>query len=185
MSQTFPGYLAATDGPGRPPMREAQLWQHGVKVEHAVTINRTPEDLFRVWRDFRNLPHFVERLESVTLLEDGRSRWTVKTPFGASLEWDASLVEEIENELIAWTTDDDTDVPNAGSVRFRRAPGNRGTEVKVSLDYMPPGGRVGRYLAQLFGEEPGQQLREDLRRFKQLMEAGEVPTTAGQPSGPG
>ncbi len=179
------GHRAIEDERDREYPIPTRVLQHGVKIEQAVTINREPEELFRFWRDFRNLPHFMDHLESVTALADGRTHWKVKALLGASIEWDALIINEVENELIAWGSDAGAEVPNAGSVRFRPAPGNRGTEVKVSLDYQPPGGRFAAYLAQLFGEEPGQQLREDLRRFKQLMEAGEIPTTRGQPSGPG
>ena len=160
-----------------------KVLRHGVKIEHAVTVNRTPAELYEFWRDFRNLPHFMEHLESVTPLDDRRSHWKVRAPFGGSVEWDAEVINDVENALIAWGTDRGADVPNAGSVRFKRAPGDRGTEVKVSLDYKPPGGRFAAYLAKLFGEEPDKQVREDLRRFKQLMEAGEIPTTEGQPRG--
>jgi uncharacterized membrane protein len=148
-------------------------------------INKAPEELYRFWRNFENLPRFMNHLESVTPLGGDRSHWVAKAPAGARVEWDAEVYNEKENELIAWRSLEDADVNNAGSVRFRRAPNGRGTEVKVVLNYEPPGGKIGAAIAKLFGEEPGQQIEEDLHRFKQLMEAGEVPTTAGQSSGRG
>ena len=155
----------------------------GVKVEKSVTINKPPEELYRFWRNFENLPRFMNHLESVTPLGEDRSRWVAKGPAGTRVKWDAEVYNEKENELIAWRSLENADVNNAGSVRFRRAPGGRGTEVKVVLNYEPPGGKIGAAVAKLLGEEPEQQVGEDLHRFKQLMEAGEFPTTAGQPSG--
>jgi len=155
----------------------------GIKVEKSVMINKPPEELYRFWRNFENLPRFMNHLESVTPLGDDHSRWVAKAPAGTRVEWDAEVYNEKENELIAWRSLENADVNNAGSVRFRRAPLGRGTEVKVVLNYEPPGGKIGAAVAKLFGEEPGQQVEEDLHRFKQLMETGEVPTTAGQPLG--
>jgi uncharacterized membrane protein len=154
----------------------------GIKVEESVTIARRPEELFRFWRDFRNLPRFMEHLESVTVIDANRSRWVAKGPGGSRVEWEAEIHNEIENELIAWRSVGDADVNNAGSVHFRAAPGG-GTEVRVVLSYEPPAhtGRLGQAIARLFGEEPGQQVREDLGRFKQVMEAGVAATAAGQP----
>jgi uncharacterized membrane protein len=155
----------------------------GIKVEKSVMINKPPEELYRFWRNFVNLPRFMNHLESVTPLGDDHSHWVAKAPAGARVEWDAEVYNERENELIAWRSLENADVNNAGSVRFRGVPHGRGTEVKVVLNYEPPGGKIGAAVAKLFGEEPGQQVEEDLHRFKQLMETGEVPTTAGQPSG--
>jgi uncharacterized membrane protein len=157
----------------------------GIKVEKSIMINKPPEELYRFWRNFENLPRFMNHLESVTPLGDDRSHWVAKAPAGTRVEWDAEVYNEKEDELIAWRSLQNADVNNAGSVRFRRAPHGRGTEVKVVLNYEPPGGKIGAAVAKLFGEEPGQQVEEDLHRFKQLMEAGEVPTTVGQSSGRG
>ena len=157
--------------------------QRGIKVEKAVTVNRSPEELYRFWRNFENLPRFMYHLESVHVTGEGRSHWVAKAPAGTTVEWDAEIYNEKENELIAWRSLEGADVPNAGSVRFQSAPGGRGTEVRVTLEYDPPGGVIGATIAKLFGEEPSQQVEEDLRRFKQTMEAGETPTTEGQPSG--
>ena len=174
---------------GRPALEQ----QHGpaavldasqaVRVEQSVTINRPREELYRYWRTLDNLPRVMRHLESVTVLGDRHSRWKAKAPAGMTVEWDAVIHNEIENELLAWKSVGDATVPNAGSVHFADAPGGRGTELRVLLEYDPPAGMVGRVVAKLFGEEPGAQVREDLRRFKSAMEAGEMLTTEGQPSG--
>ncbi|HEX8474725.1 MAG TPA: SRPBCC family protein [Pyrinomonadaceae bacterium] len=156
---------------------------HGVKVEKSVTINRSPEELYRFWRNFENLPRFMHHLESVHVTGEKTSHWVAKAPAGGSVQWNAEIYNEKENELIAWRSLEGSDVDNAGSVHFQPATGGRGTHVKVSVKYDPPGGVVGATIAKLFGEEPSQQIQEDLRRFKQLMETGETPTTEGQTSG--
>jgi uncharacterized membrane protein len=155
----------------------------GIKFERTVTINRPAEELYRFWRNFENLPRFMRHLESVRVIDDRRSHWVARAPAEMMVEWDAEIINEKENELIAWRSLDDAQIPNAGSVRFEKAPNGSGTKVKVALKYDPPGGQVGALIAKLFGEEPEQQVEEDLRRFKQIMEAGEIPTVEGQPSG--
>jgi uncharacterized membrane protein len=147
---------------------------HGIRVKKAITVNRPPEDVYRFWHDFQNLPRFMDHLESVQTTGDRRSHWKAKAPAGRPVEWDAEVVDDRPNELIAWRSLDGADVPNSGVVRFQPAPGDRGTEVRVELEYTPPGGPVGATIAKLFGEEPDQQVGEDLRHFKQVMEAGEV-----------
>jgi uncharacterized membrane protein len=149
-----------------------------IKVERSVTILRDRSELFAFWRNFENLPFFMEHLIAVRQDFDGRSHWVAKAPGGGTVEWDAVLVNEIPDELIAWKTVGDADVANAGSVRFSDAPSGRGTVVRVSFDFEPPAGRVGNLIARVFGEDPDRQVREDLRKFKQLMEAGEVTTSA-------
>ena len=156
---------------------------HGIRVEKSVTINKQPEEIYAFWRNFSNLPRFMKHLESVQDTSETQSHWVVKAPAGMTVEWDAEIINEKENELIAWRSLEGATVPNAGSVRFEQAPGNRGSVVRVSLSYEPPGGVLGSKLAKLFGEEPEQQVEEDLRRFKQLMEAGEIASTEIQPSG--
>jgi uncharacterized membrane protein len=151
----------------------------GIKVEKSVTINKSPEELFRFWRRFENLPRFMNHLESVTTTPDGRSHWVARAPAGTTVEWDAEVYNEKENELIAWRSLDGADVDNAGSVRFEPAGG--GTTVRVTLRYDPPGGALGAAVARLFGENPEQQIEEDLNRFKQVMETGA--TSEGQNSG--
>ncbi len=155
----------------------------GFKVEKSVTINKSPEELFRFWRNFENLPRFMNHLEAVHVTGENRSHWVAKAPAGTTVEWEAEVYNEKENELIAWRSLEGADVDNAGSVRFEADPAGRGTVVRVALKYDPPGGTLGKIVAKLFGEAPDQQVEEDLRRFKQLMEAGETPTTEGQPSG--
>ncbi len=156
----------------------------GVKVEKTLTINRPVEELYSFWRNFENLPRVMSHLESVDDMGD-RSHWVAKGPAGTTVEWDAEVFNEKENELIAWRSLEGADVDNAGSVHFKTAPAGRGTEVRIVLKYDAPAGIVGSVMAKLFGEEPSQQIDEDLRRFKSLMEAGEIPSTQGQPTGAG
>jgi uncharacterized membrane protein len=148
-----------------------------------MTINRPIGELFAFWRDLRNLPAFMSHLKSVEVLSEKRSRWKAKAPAGLIVEWEAEIVNEKPDALIAWQSCEEASIPNWGVVRFNPAPGNRGTEISVQLEYEPIAGATGVALAKLFGEEPSQQIEEDLRRFKQMMEAGEAPTTAGQPRG--
>lgn len=155
----------------------------GIEVQKSITIDKSPEEVYRFWRRFENLPRFMTHLKSVQSLDHRRSHWVAKAPLGTTAEWDAEITEERENEVIAWRALEGTRIPNRGSVRFRHAPGGRGTEVRVSLAYAPPMGKLGATFAKLFGEEPGQQLSEDLRRLKWLLETGEIPTTEGQASG--
>ncbi len=155
----------------------------GIKVEKSIIINKSPEQLYQFWRNLENLPRIMGHLESVRVTGGNRSHWIAKAPAGSSVEWDAETYNEKENELIAWRSLEGADVANAGSVHFTAAPGGRGTEVRVVLKYDPPAGIIGATIAKLFGEEPSQQIEEDLRRFKQLMEAGETSKTEGQPSG--
>jgi uncharacterized membrane protein len=158
---------------------------HGVKVSRSMTINRSREDLFRFWRNFENLPRFMSHLESVQTTGDKRSHWVAKAPLGRAVAWDAEIITERPNELIGWRSLEGSEVDCAGSVHFLPALGGQGTEVHIVLKYDPPGGRFGAAMAWLFGEAPEQQIQEDLRRFKQIMEAGEVPTRYGQPAGRG
>ena len=154
----------------------------GVRVEKTLTVNKSAEELYRFWRHFENLPRFMDHLESVQIHDDTHSHWKVKGPAGKTVEWDAVIINDIPNEVIAWKSTD-AQIANAGSVRFRHAPGDRGTEVTVNLEYDPPAGKMGALVAKLFGEEPTQQVQDDLRHFKQIMETGEVPSTDGQPAG--
>jgi uncharacterized membrane protein len=155
----------------------------GVNVEEAVTINESADALYRFWRNFENLPRFMRFLVSVRQLDDRRSHWVARAPAGRTVEWDAEIINEVPGELIGWRTLDGADVVSAGSVRFKSAGGGRGTEVHVRLQYEPPAGKVGAAIAWMLGHEPSQAIREDLRRLKQLREAGEVPTIEGQPRG--
>jgi uncharacterized membrane protein len=153
----------------------------GVKIEHSVFINRSPEELYRFWRQFENLPRFMDHLASVKTEGNQRSHWVVKTIGNAEISWDAEIVNDIPNELIAWRTVENSDVDHAGSVRFEGT--ERGTRVKVIMEYRPPAGKVGVGVAKLFGQEPSQMIESDLRRFKQLMESGDVVSLEGQSHG--
>jgi uncharacterized membrane protein len=155
----------------------------GTKVEKTIVINRSPEELYRFWRNLENLPRFMNHVESVRVLDDKRSHWRVKAPAGADVEWDAEIINEHENELIAWQSLPGATVQNAGSVRFENAPGNGGTLVKVALEFQPPGGALGAQVAKLFGESPEQQIDDDLHRLKTILETGESPTASSQPQG--
>ncbi|QMS87454.1 SRPBCC family protein [Nostoc edaphicum CCNP1411] len=154
-----------------------------IKVEKTVTINKSAEELYRFWHNFENLPTFMKHLKSVKVYNEKRSHWIANAPLGNSVEWDAEILEDRENEFISWASVEGADVDNSGFVRFKKAPLDRGTEVKIVLEYNPPGGALGATVAKLFGEEPEQQIGDELRRFKMLMEAGEIATTAGQSSG--
>lgn len=156
--------------------------QQGVKITQTVTINRPASELYQFWRRLENLPRIMRHLKSVSSLGGNRSHWVAEGPLGLSAEWDAEIYNERENELIAWRSLEGSQVDTAGSVHFVPAAGNRGTEVHASLKYNPPAGQIGIAVARLFGKSANQQVREDLRLFKQMMEAGEVATAAGQPS---
>lgn len=153
----------------------------GVHVEESITINRPIAEVYRFWRDFENLPQFMQHLESVAQREEGISHWVAKGPAGTTIEWDARIINEIDNKVIGWQSLEGSTISTAGSVHFDET--EHGTRVRVHLQYSPPGGKLGAAVARLFGEEPGTQVREDLRRFKALMEAGEIPTIQGQSSG--
>jgi uncharacterized membrane protein len=149
-----------------------------VKVEHAVTIDKPRSEVFAFWRDFGNLPRFMDHLVSVRVDSPTASHWTAKAPAGQTVEWDAEIVNDVTDSIIAWKTVGDPDVPNAGAVNFSDAPAGRGTVVRVTVDYEPPAGRLGLLLSHIFTEEPDQQIREDLRRLKRLIETGEISTAA-------
>jgi len=143
-------------------------------VRRSITIGRPPAEVFRFWRDFQNLPRFLAHLESVAVLDARRSRWRVRGPVGSSFEWNAEIIDERDDELISWRSIGGSEAQNSGVVRFRPAPGGRGTEVHVEATYDPPAGAFGRLVALAAGEEPGQQIEGDLRRLKQVLEIGEV-----------
>ena len=159
-----------------------EYFERGIHVEESFTIMKSPEELYNFWHNFENLPHFMKHLESVKTLDEKRSTWVAKAPAGSSVKWDAEIINDEPGKLIAWRSLAGAQVDNAGSIQFVDG-GDRGTEVKVTLEYVAPAGRFGKWVAKLFGEEPQQQVQEDLRRFKRLMETGEIPTTEGQPRG--
>ena len=154
-----------------------------IKVEKTMTINKPAAELYRFWHNFENLPHFMKHLKSVKVQDAKRSHWVASAPLDTRIEWDADITEARENELIAWKSVAGADVDNSGFIQFQPAPDNRGTEVKVVTEYNPPGGAIGAAIAKLFGEAPEQQIGDDLRRFKMLMETGEIATTEGQSRG--
>jgi uncharacterized membrane protein len=153
----------------------------GIHVEAAVTINKPLAEVYRFWRNFENLPTFMQHLESVSMREAGISHWVAKGPAGMKAEWDARIINEIENKVIGWQSLEGSTISTAGSVNFDED--THGTRVTVHLQYNPPGGKLGAAVARMFGEEPNQTVREDLRRFKRLLETGEIPTIEGQSSG--
>jgi uncharacterized membrane protein len=150
-----------------------------VRVEYVTTINRPIGEVYDAWKDFERFPTFMRHLEAVEVLSDRRSRWRAKAPAGTTVEWEAEIVEDRPGERLSWRSLEGSDIEHSGAVTFEHAPGARGTEVRAVLHYSPPAGAVGRIVAKLFGEEPEQQIREDLRRFKQIMETGEIPLSDG------
>lgn len=152
-------------------------------VRHSVSINRPPEACYRFWRDLARLPTFMRHLESVSIIDERRSHWRACGPAGSRVAWDAEITDDQPGQLLGWRSVPGADVENAGSVRFIPVNGGRATVLQVQMSYHPPAGRAGALVARLFGEEPAIQMRDDLRRFKQLIETGEIPTTRGQPTG--
>jgi uncharacterized membrane protein len=177
------GVSTAGDSEGQSERQVSVPYGKGIRVEKSTTIDAPAASLYTFWRNFANLPRFMSHLEAVTVLDEKRSHWVAKGPAGIDAEWDAEVINEIPNELIGWRSVDGSRVDNAGSVHFTRAAGGRGTTVKVILRYDPPGGVLGGLFAKLFGEDPAMQVQEDLRKFKQLVETGELATTEGQSSG--
>lgn len=151
----------------------------GVNVEESVTINRPIEVLYRFWRNLENLPRFMHHLESVERITDTLSRWRAKGPGGKIVEWNAEIINEVPNQVIGWRSIEGSDVVSAGSVNFDDSGAGRGTRVRVRLQYSPPGGKVGAAVARLLGRDPATEIREDLRRFKQIVETGETASNEG------
>lgn len=164
----------------------SELGNRGIQVQRSVTVNLPRAQLYRIWRNFENLPRFMKHLQRVDVDEatGGKlSHWVAKAPFGREVEWQAEMTEDQENETIAWRSRPGSTVQSEGRVQFADAPGRKGTIITVSMRYNPPAGSMGAAIAKLVGKEPGQQLRDDLRHFKQIMETGEVASVEGQPSG--
>jgi uncharacterized membrane protein len=151
-----------------------------LRVSAGITVNRSAADAYALWRDFARLPDFMTHLESVS--EDGK-RWTATAPGGGTVDWDAEITEDVPAQRLSWRSLPGADVGNAGTVTFTPAPGDRGTEVRVELRYDPPAGKLGSAVARLLGEEPHQQVTDDLRRFKQILETGEVVRSPASPQG--
>jgi len=172
--------VAAVQGTRAPTRMEKD---REVRVTAAVTVKRPVEEVYGFWRDFQNLPRFMAHLDSVEPGEHGRSHWRAKAPAGRGVEWDAEVVQDVGNRLIAWRSLEGSTVDNTGTVRFTPAPGDRGTEIRLDMEYVPPAGKAGVAAAKLFGEEPKQQVNDDLRRLKQVMETGDVVRSEGSPEG--
>jgi uncharacterized membrane protein len=147
-----------------------------------ITVNRPPADVYRFWRRLENLPIFMPHLQSVEERDDRRSHWVVST-LGTTVEWDAEITDDVVDERISWRAVENADVPNEGTVTFTPAPGGRGTEIRVDVCYTPPAGKIADVFAKLLGADPARTMQQDLRRLKQVLEAGEIATTVGQPSG--
>jgi uncharacterized membrane protein len=155
----------------------------GIRVDWSVTVNKPRAELYRYWHQVDHLPRFMKNVESIMLFEPNRSHWVVRGPMGAKVEWDAEIINEVENERIGWRSVEGSEVDNAGAVVFKDAPTGRGTEVSVHLLYNPPAGLVGAAWAKLAGADPEKEIKEDMIRFKELMETGRVITVEGQTSG--
>jgi uncharacterized membrane protein len=154
----------------------------GIHVRESIRLERPVADVYGFWRQLENLPRVLTHLEQVSETVDGRSHWTARGPADLGVEWDAEIINEVENKVIGWRSLPDSDVVTAGSVTFKSIRGGRGTQLSVHLQYAPPAGRAGAFLARIFGRDPSQTIREDLRRLKQVLEAGEVPrTSTGEP----
>lgn len=154
-----------------------------MQARSTITINRPAGELYDLWRDFERLPEFMTHLESVRITGARTSHWTAYAPAGRTVEWDAEITEEQPGRALEWRSGDKADVRNSGRVEFTAAPGGRGTEVRVAVDYDIPGGALGSVVARIFGEEPKQQVHDDLRRFKQIAETGQVVRSEGSPEG--
>jgi uncharacterized membrane protein len=173
---------AVTNGDGRADnSRTALAGNAGVHVRESIRLEVPLEQAYRYWRDLQNLSRFMPHLASVTETGDGTSRWVAAGPAGLEVTWDAEIINQAENKVLAWRSLPGGDVVTAGSVNFDRVRDGRSTQVSVHLQYAPPAGKAGALVASLCGREPSQTIREDLRRFKQLLEAGETPRATPMP----
>ena len=164
------------------PFKRRSLLTGKIHVKQATTINKPAAELYEFWRNFENLPMFMRHLESVTKTDETASHWKAKAPLGQTVEWDAEVTSDIPNQRIGWTALPGSFVPNSGVVEFLPTI-DRGTEVKITMIYEAPGGKLAEWIAWALGEEPSIQIAEDLRRFKRLMETGVIMSIEGQPSG--
>ncbi len=159
--------------------KRALSGSRGVHVRETVAVQRPRSEVYRFWRQLSNLPRFMRHLERVDVIGNTRSHWVAAGPLGRQVEWDAEIINEVEGELLGWRSLPGSEVVSAGSVRFEERPGNA-TEISVHLQYEPPAGKVGAWVASLFGEEPSQQIREDLQRLKWYLETGEIVGSASR-----
>jgi len=177
---------AQDEGERRAGQSEEETARRGIHVENAFLINRTPQELYSYWRNFENLPRIMTHLEEVRVIDDRRSHWAARLPRvagGKRLEWDAEVTRDDPNSLIAWRSVAGSDVETSGRVRFAPGMGDRGTEVHVFMEYVPPGGMLTALLAPLLAKGSKRMIREDMRNFQRIMETGEIPTIIGQPHG--
>jgi uncharacterized membrane protein len=158
--------------------------QRELIARSSILLNCTPEQAYEFWSKFENLPLFMRHLESVTLLDQNRSRWIAIGPLGKRITWDAEIAFDRKDDVIAWRSLPDSEMYVDGIVKFRNAPANRGTIITVVIVYQPPAGAIGGALSKLLGKDPSFMMRQDLRRLKALIEAGEIPTVEGQSHGP-
>jgi uncharacterized membrane protein len=181
------GHCAMYERMGRSsakPSDRGLLGDAEIRVSTGITIDRKPDELYSYWRDFEHLPQFMRHIVDVTKFDQKRSHWVAQAPFGKTVEWDSEVTEDVPNERIAWQSLPGSDIETHGEIRFRPAPGGKGTEVQVDMRYHPPGGALGARLAEYFNGITREQVQEDIRRFKQLMEAGELPTSEATPASP-
>ncbi len=164
---------------------EESVMRRGIHIEQSFLVNRPAADIYNYWRDFTNLPQIMTYLQSVEVREGGKSHWVAKAPriAGGTASWDAEITRDEPNRVIAWRSLPGSEIDQVGEVRFNEALGDRGTEVHVTLRYVPPAGQIGHVVAKLLGLSPERQIHEDLRNFKRFMEVGELPSTEGQPHG--
>jgi len=168
----------ATPGHTKGHTKTALEGPRGVHVRESIRLEVPLADVYGFWRRFENLPRFMAHLDHVSDRGNGKSHWIAKGPAGLAVEWDAEIINEVENQVIAWQSLPGSDIVTAGSVRFDAVRAGRSTQVSVHLQYAPPAGKAGALFASLFGREPSQTIREDLRHFKQQVEAGEMPRAA-------
>jgi len=153
-------------------------YELGIRVDHEITVNKPVEQVYAFWRELSNLPRFMDHLEEVKVINDRLSHWVAKGPVGINVEWDAEIVNDIPEKVIGWRSLEGSDVDNGGAVRFDSDYNGTGTQVKISMQYNPPAGQLGEWIARMFGENPKKTIAEDLQRFKELMETGNVITRA-------
>lgn len=172
---------ASSNGNGDGPA--AREIEQPVQVTAAITVRRDRAELYALWRDFERFPDFMAHLEEVRATGTTTSHWKARGPLGMTVEWDAEIIDDVPGERIAWRSVEGSKIDNSGTVRFVTAPGDQGTELHVDMRYSPPAGAVGATIAKMFGEEPAIQLKDDLRRFKNIAETGEVVRSDGSPEG--